>query len=55
MAGEGLANLTSYANSAYLDGSPVGDLHAFCNSYLDVFNRGFHYAFIAAIVMSSSR
>lgn len=36
---------------AYLDGSPVGDLHAFCNSYLDVFNRGFHYAFIAAIVM----
>ena len=51
MAGEGLANLTSYANSAYLDGSPVGDLHAFCNSYLDVFNRGFHYAFIAAIVM----
>ena len=23
MAGEGLANLTSYANSAYLDGTPV--------------------------------
>ena len=35
MAGEGLANLTSYANSAYLDGSPVGDLHAFCNSFPD--------------------
>ena len=26
-------------------------LHDFCNGYLDVFNRGFHYAFIAAIVM----
>ena len=53
MAGEGLANLTSYANSAYLDGTPVSaaGLHDFCNGYLDVFNRGFHYAFIAAIVM----
>ena len=29
----------------------MSDLHAFCNTYLDVFNRGFHYAFIAAIVM----
>lgn len=49
----GLANLTSYANSAYLDGTPVSaaGLHDFCNGYLDVFNRGFHYAFIAAIVM----
>ena len=53
MAGEGLANLTSYANSAYLDGTPVSaaGLHDFCNGYLDVFNRGLHYAFIAAIVM----
>jgi len=53
MAGEGLANLTSYANSAYLDGTPVSaaGLHDFCNGYLDVFNRGFHYALIAAIVI----
>ena len=29
----------------------MSDLGAFCNTYLDVFNRGFHYAFIAAIVM----
>jgi len=36
-----------------LDGTPVSaaGLHDFCNGYLDVFNRGFHYAFIAAIVM----
>lgn len=51
MAGEGLANLQTYAQEAILNGTPVGDLTTFCNSYLDVFNRGFHYAFIAAIVM----
>jgi len=51
MVGEGLSNLTSYASTVHLDGTPVSDLHAFCNTYLDVFNRGFHYAFIAAIVM----
>lgn len=51
MAGEGLANLQTYADAAVLNHTPVSDLHAFCMSYLDVFNRGFHYAFIAAIVM----
>ena len=51
MVGEGLANLNSYASAAHLDGTPVSDLGAFCNTYLDVFNRGFHYAFIAPIVM----
>ncbi|MDE6779295.1 MAG: peptide MFS transporter [Alistipes sp.] len=51
MAGEGMSNLTTYANAAYLDGREVADLGAFCNEYLDVFNRGFHYAFMAAIVM----
>lgn len=51
MVGEGLANLNSYAQTIHLDGSPVTDLHAFANSYLDVFNRGFQYAFIAAIIM----
>lgn len=51
MSGEGLANLTTYANSAYLDGRQVTDLASFCDSYIDVFSRGFHYAFIAAIMM----
>lgn len=51
MASEALANLTSYANSAMIDKAPVADLGAFCNSYLEVFNRGFQYAFAAAIVM----
>lgn len=51
MAGEGFANLTSYANSAVLDSTPIANMTEFCNGYLEVFNRGFHYAFIAAIFM----
>ncbi len=51
MVGEGFANLTTYASQAHLDGTPVTDLTVFCKSYLDVFNRGFQYAFMAAIVM----
>lgn len=51
MAGQGFANLTSYANEACLNNTTVTNLTDFSNSYLDVFNRGFHYAFIAAIVM----
>lgn len=31
--------------------TPVSDLTAFANSYLDVFTTGFHYAFLAAAVM----
>lgn len=42
--------LTEYANQAMLDGSTVTDLTAFTNSYLDVFNTGFQYAFAAAII-----
>ena len=51
MVGEGFANLTTYASQAHIDGTPVTDLTVFCKSYLDVFNRGFQYAFMAAIVM----
>jgi POT family proton-dependent oligopeptide transporter len=34
-----------------LDGTQPTDLTAFANNYLDVFNKGFQYAFMAAIVM----
>ncbi len=51
MAEDALANLTTYANSAVLNGGPVTDLAKFCNDYLDVFNRGFQYAFATAILM----
>lgn len=50
MPSESAARLTEYANAATLDGTAVTDLLTFCNSYLDVFNRGFQYAFAAAIV-----
>lgn len=50
MSTEQLNNLTTYASQVTLDGSPVSDLMAFSNHYLDVFNRGFHYAFIATII-----
>lgn len=50
MSAESVAKLTEYANKAVLDGSPVTDLNMFVNNYLDVFNRGFQYAFAAAIV-----
>ncbi len=49
MQPESLGRLAEYAGGAMLDGSAVSDLTAFCNSYLDVFNRGFQYAFAAAI------
>ncbi len=45
-----LSRLTEYANSAIIDGTPVTDLLTFSNSYLNVFNVGFQYAFGAAIV-----
>ncbi len=51
MPAERLANLQQFAAQVKLDGGDVSDLTAFCNTYLDVFNRGFQYAFMAAIVM----
>ncbi|MDR2120779.1 MAG: peptide MFS transporter [Tannerella sp.] len=47
----GLENLQKYAQEVVIDGRIIpADLTAFCNQYLDVFNRGFQYAFMAAIV-----
>ncbi len=51
MAPESLNNLQLYAQEACLNGTQVGAIGDFCNNYVDVFNRGFHYAFMAAIVM----
>jgi len=50
MSPEASMRLSEYANAVMLDGSKVTDLSAFVHKYLDVFNRGFHYAFAAAIV-----
>ncbi len=45
-----LENLKTLASEVSLNGTQVTDLTTFVNSYLDVFNRGFQYAFMAAIV-----
>ncbi|MDR3251343.1 MAG: peptide MFS transporter [Tannerella sp.] len=50
MAAEQMNKLTTYASEVSLNG-PVSDIGAFCNQYVDVFSRGFQYAFIAAIFM----
>ncbi|MDR0573497.1 MAG: peptide MFS transporter [Tannerella sp.] len=50
MPAESVSRLTQYANNVMIDGVPVTDLLAFSNSYLEVFNRGFQYAFGAAII-----
>ncbi|HQB77864.1 Dipeptide and tripeptide permease A [anaerobic digester metagenome] len=46
---EALQRLTEYASTANLDGTPITDLGSFVNNYLDVFNKGFQFAFGAAI------
>lgn len=50
MAPQALENLNTIANNVVLDGSAINDMSVFVKNYLDVFNRGFQYAFMAAIV-----
>ena len=50
MPAQAMDNLSTLANNVCLDGTQVTDMNVFVNSYLDVFNRGFQYAFMAAIV-----
>lgn len=50
MPAQAMENLTTLAGKVTLDGSPVTDMGVFVNNYLEVFNRGFQYAFMAAIV-----
>lgn len=51
MGTQAMENLQTYASTVHLNGTQVTNLNQFCNDYLDVFNRGFQYAFMAAIVM----
>ncbi len=47
---EQLEKLQTYSAQVMLDGSMVNNLESFSRNYLDVFNRGFHYAFFATII-----
>ena len=47
MSGEALENLTELVNKV---GGSTADLAAFSSQYLDIFNTGIHYSFIASVV-----
>ncbi|MGN0229383.1 MAG: peptide MFS transporter [Muribaculaceae bacterium] len=44
-----MANLTALVEQVNVGGA-VSDMTAFCTQYLDVFNTGIHYSFIASVV-----
>jgi len=55
LQGDDMQNLTTLAQSSLLDGGQVGDMATFCTSYLESFNTGVHYSFIAsALAMIAS-
>ena len=48
LKGEDIQNLNTLAQTSILDGGQVGDMTTFCTSYLESFNTGVHYSFIAS-------
>jgi POT family proton-dependent oligopeptide transporter len=50
MGAEQMTNLTALMEKANPAGFSAGDMSAACNSYLEVFNTGVHYSFIASVV-----
>ncbi len=51
MAAEKVENLRIYAQEVSLNGSTYTDLLQFSNDYLNVFSKGFQFAFMSAIIM----
>lgn len=50
-----MQNLNTLAQGALIDGGQVSDMTIFCTSYLESFNTGVHYSFIAsALAMITS-
>ena len=50
MAGEQMTNLTALMEKVNQGGLDMTDMTAACNSYLEVFNTGVHYSFIASVI-----
>ena len=48
LKGDDMENLNTLAQSSIIDGGQVGDIATFCTSYLESFNTGVHYSFIAS-------
>lgn len=51
ISADGMSGLQTMANGAMVDGGTVTNLQEFANQYLDVFNKGFQFAFLTAVVM----
>lgn len=55
LKGDDVQNLTTLAENSILEGGQVGDMATFCTNYLESFNTGVHYSFIAsALAMIAS-
>lgn len=50
LEGDGMKNLTELAQKSLIDGGQIGDMTQFCTNYLESFNTGVHYSFIASAV-----
>ncbi len=48
MKGDEMSNLTTLATT--VSGGQVADMSAFCSNYLEIFNTGVHYSFVASVV-----
>ena len=48
LKGDDVQNLTTLAQGSLLSGGQVGDMTTFCTNYLESFNTGVHYSFIAS-------
>lgn len=48
LQGDDVQNLSTLAQSSLIDGGQVGDMATFCTNYLESFNTGVHYSFIAS-------
>ena len=49
LEGKDMANLQMLADKVQMDGSSVTDMATFCSTYLETFNTGVHYSFIASV------
>ena len=48
LKGYDMQNLQTLAQGSLVDGGQVGDMATFCSNYLESFNTGVHYSFIAS-------
>lgn len=50
LTGASMDNLQKLAEATQLNGGHITDMAAFCTNYLEIFNTGVHYSFIASVV-----